>query len=60
VIVLVDEMIAHMRESAALPPVESLVIETRHKPTMPPEWYIPYSDPGTGVPPMSEFGSGYR
>jgi len=27
---------------------------------VPPEWYIPYADPGTGVPPMPAFGDGYR
>jgi len=60
VIILVDEVVAHMREGVILPSKETLVIEERPRPTMPPEWYIPYADPGTGVPPMPAFGDGYR
>ncbi len=60
VIILVDEAVAHVRESVALPDKCGIVIEDRKAPTVPPEWYIPYADPGTGVPPMPAFGSGYR
>ncbi len=60
VIVLADEVVAHTRESVILPPVETLEIENRPRPTVPPEWYSPYRDPGTGVPPMAAFGEGYR
>lgn len=60
VILLADEIITHMRESIILPPAEEIVIEERPKPTVPPEWYIPYEDPGTGVPPLPPFGEGYR
>jgi 2-oxoglutarate ferredoxin oxidoreductase subunit alpha len=60
VIILVDEVVAHMREGIVLPSKEDLEVEERPKPTVPPEWYIPYGDPGTGVPPMSPFGDGYR
>ena len=60
VIVLADEGVAHTRESVALPRLEDLEIEDRPKPTVPPEWYAPYRDPGTGVPPMAAFGEGYR
>jgi 2-oxoglutarate ferredoxin oxidoreductase subunit alpha len=27
---------------------------------MPPEWYAPYEETNTGVPPMAAFGEGYR
>jgi len=60
VIVLVDEVVAHMREGVTLPAKKDIEIEERPHPTVPPEWYIPYGDPGTGVPPMSAFGDGYR
>jgi len=60
VILLVDEVVAHMREGMVLPSPKSIEIEERPHPTVPPEWYIPYADPGTGVPPMSAFGDGYR
>ncbi len=60
VIVLADEVVAHTRESVILPLVEELEIEDRVKPSVPPEWYSPYRDPGTGIPPMAPFGEGYR
>lgn len=60
IILLIDEAIAHLREGLVLPSREDLKIEDRPRPTVPPEWYIPYADPGTGVPPMSAFGDGYR
>ena len=60
VIVLADEVVAHLREGIILPPKEQIEIEQRPQPTVPPEWYIPYGDPGTGVPPMAAFGEGYR
>lgn len=60
VIVLADEVVAHTRESVILPPLDTLEIENRPKPTMPPEWYAPYRDPGTGIPQMVAYGEGYR
>jgi 2-oxoglutarate ferredoxin oxidoreductase subunit alpha len=59
VIILADEAVAHARESVILPEGQ-IGTEDRPRPTVPPEWYIPYADPGTGVPPMSAFGDGYR
>jgi len=60
VIVLVDEVVAHMREGVVLPAKKDIEVEERPQPTVPPEWFIPYGDPGTGVPPMPPFGEGYR
>ena len=60
VILLLDEVIAHMRARVALPPKEKIEIIDRIKPTVPPEWYIPYEHTLTGVPPMASFGDGYR
>jgi len=60
VILLIDETIAHMREGIVLPSRKEIQVEERPRPSVPPEWYIPYGDPGTGVPPMSSFGDGYR
>ncbi len=59
-IVLMDEIVGHMREKIVLPPPEDLSVTNRIQPTVPPEWYIPYEDSPTGVPPMGIFGSGYR
>ncbi|NIQ37701.1 MAG: 2-oxoacid:acceptor oxidoreductase subunit alpha [Proteobacteria bacterium] len=60
VIVLMDEVIGHMREKITLLPPEEIEVFDRLRPTVPPEWYIPYEDTPTGVPPMGVFGSGYR
>jgi len=60
VILLADEVVAHTRESVILPQKRNIQVEDRQSPTIPPEWYVPYADPGTGVPAMPDFGSGYR
>jgi len=60
VIVLTDEMVAHTREKVLLPAPEEIELVERPKPTEPPDWFVPYRDPGTGVPPMPSFGDGYR
>jgi len=60
VIVLIDEVIAHMREKMVLDDQEKIEILNRVKPTVPPEWYIPYEDTPRGVPAMANFGEGYR
>jgi len=60
VILLSDAIVAHTRETVVLPHPSELEIVDRPKPKMPPEWYIPYQDTSTGVPPMAAFGDGYR
>jgi 2-oxoglutarate/2-oxoacid ferredoxin oxidoreductase subunit alpha len=60
VIVLIDEVVAHMREKMVLDDQGALEITNRVKPTVPPEWYIPYEDTPGGVPAMANFGEGYR
>jgi 2-oxoglutarate ferredoxin oxidoreductase subunit alpha len=60
VIILVDEVVAHMREKINLDDIEDIEIFNRVKPTVPPEWYIPYEDTPKGIPAMANFGEGYR
>jgi 2-oxoglutarate/2-oxoacid ferredoxin oxidoreductase subunit alpha len=60
VILLVDEVVAHMREKIVFSDDEVIEIFSRVKPTVPPEWYIPYEDNPRGVPAMANFGDGYR
>lgn len=60
VILLMDEVIAHMRARVSLPDYEKVVKIDRIKPNMPPEWYVPYENTLTGVPAMASFGEGYR
>jgi 2-oxoglutarate ferredoxin oxidoreductase subunit alpha len=60
VILLTDEVVAHTREKIVLPPPGELELVDRPRPTAPPDWYIPYADTASGVPPMGIFGDGYR
>ncbi len=60
VIILSDEIVAHTRETFVLPSPDEIEVFDRVTPTVPPEWYLPYEDTGTGVPPMAAFGDGYR
>ncbi len=60
VVLLLDEVVAHMREKVVLPEPSELEVIDRVKPSVPPEWYLPYEDTSYGVPPMGIFGEGYR
>jgi 2-oxoglutarate ferredoxin oxidoreductase subunit alpha len=60
VIILSDEVVAHTREKVILPPPGELTVLDRPRPSVPPEWYIPYEDTPHGVPAMGIFGDGYR
>jgi 2-oxoglutarate ferredoxin oxidoreductase subunit alpha len=60
VILLLDEVVAHTREKIMLPPADEIKVVDRLKPTVPPDWYIPYEDTASGVPAMGIFGDGYR
>jgi 2-oxoglutarate ferredoxin oxidoreductase subunit alpha len=60
IILLIDEVVGHMREKMVLDDGKELEIVNRVKPTVPPEWYIPYEDTPHGVPAMANFGEGYR
>ncbi len=62
-ILLMDEMIGHLREKVSLPDKSELVIKNREKPTVPPEQYKPFAlNQGKipGVPPLAAYGDGYR
>lgn len=60
VILLLDEVVGHMREKVRLPARGAVERVDRIRPSMPPEWYAPYDETNTGVPPMAAFGDGYR
>ena len=60
VILLTDEVVAHTREKVVLPEPGAVEVVDRLRPTAPPEWYVPYADTASGVPPMGIFGDGYR
>jgi 2-oxoglutarate ferredoxin oxidoreductase subunit alpha len=61
VILLSDEIIAHMRERVDVPDTSDIEIFQRLKPDVSPEDYAPYhANPATDVPVMANFGDGYR
>ncbi|MGE5541698.1 MAG: 2-oxoacid:acceptor oxidoreductase subunit alpha, partial [Bacillota bacterium] len=61
VILLMDEVVGHMRERVMPPAPGELEVVNRRKPAQPPHsGYRPY-DPGDGdIPPLAAFGDGYR
>ncbi len=59
VVLLADEIVAHMRENVALPDPAQIKIVNRKKPTCPPEEYLPFKPDPDGVPPLADFGSAY-
>jgi 2-oxoglutarate/2-oxoacid ferredoxin oxidoreductase subunit alpha len=60
VILLLDEVVGHMREKFELPDASDHSRPERPDIPEPPEWYRPYGDTPSDVPPMANFGDGYR
>lgn len=60
VIVMSETTIALMREKLVIPPEEEIEVVKRRKPAMPPEQFLPFAAPPDGVPPLPDFGEGYR
>ncbi len=60
VVLLLDEVIGHMREGVQVLTPDEFSRAERKKPTVSPEDYQPYSDDGSGIPPLANFGEGYR
>lgn len=62
VILLMDEVVGHMREKIELPDnYDEIPQAERKRPTCAPEDYLAYGcEKGSKVPAMADFGSGYR
>jgi 2-oxoglutarate ferredoxin oxidoreductase subunit alpha len=60
VILLLDEIIGHVNEKVILPEPGEYQIVNRAKPTEPPDQYLPYRQTESDIPPMANFGEGYR
>lgn len=60
VILLMDEIIGHMREKVELPDVSEIEIIDRKKPSASKEEYLPFKADDNLVPPMANYGEGYR
>ncbi|MEA1939150.1 MAG: 2-oxoacid:acceptor oxidoreductase subunit alpha [Candidatus Caldatribacteriota bacterium] len=59
VILLLDEVIAHMREKVEIPAPEDIEVINRKKPSVSPKNYLPFKPDEDGIPPMANFGEGY-
>jgi len=60
VILLMDEVVGHMREKVEVPRPEEIDVVDRERPTGPPEAYLPYGHSDTDLNAMPAFGEGYR
>lgn len=60
VILLMDEVIGHMRESVRLPDMANVRVINRIKPTVPPHWYKHYDENQKYLSPLASYGEGYR
>ncbi len=58
VLLMMDEVVGHMREKVDLP--ERVEVAERPRTDVPPEWYYPYEAGGSDVPPLVPFGRGFR
>jgi 2-oxoglutarate ferredoxin oxidoreductase subunit alpha len=58
--VIYDEIVGHMRERIEFPEPGELEVIDRAKPTVPPAQYKPYDTSFGDVPPLANYGSGYR
>lgn len=60
VILLLDEVLGHMRESVRLPDLANVRVINRIKPTVPPHWYKHYDENQKYLSPLASYGDGYR
>jgi 2-oxoglutarate ferredoxin oxidoreductase subunit alpha len=60
VIILSDEVVAHIREKVFIPEADELERVERKKPTVAPEKFIPFEAGEDDVPPMPAFNTGYK
>ncbi|MBJ6752099.1 2-oxoacid:acceptor oxidoreductase subunit alpha [Geomonas anaerohicana] len=60
VMVMPDEIVAHMRERIVFPEPGELEVINRTAPSVSPAEYKPYDTSFGDVPPLAAFGSGYR
>ncbi|MEE8596337.1 MAG: 2-oxoacid:acceptor oxidoreductase subunit alpha [bacterium] len=60
VVVLLDEIIAHITEKIIFPKEEEIKIIERKRTKETPETYLPYKYTDSDIPLFADFGSGYR
>ena len=59
VLIMADESVGHMTEKVVIPQREAIHIESRKKPQVPPEQYVPFRPDDDLIPPMALAGEGY-
>jgi 2-oxoglutarate ferredoxin oxidoreductase subunit alpha len=59
-VLLMDEIVGHMRESVALPAAGSYRVASRPTPEAGLPGYCPFEECGSGVSPLASFGGEYR
>jgi 2-oxoglutarate ferredoxin oxidoreductase subunit alpha len=60
VLVMTDAEVGHMTEKVVIPPPEEIELYPRRLVTVSPEEYLPFRADEDLVPPMANFGQGYR
>lgn len=60
VVVMSETTIALMREKLVIPHPDQIEVVNRVKPSVPPAEFVPFRAEKNGVPPLPEFGEGYR
>ncbi|HYE11864.1 MAG TPA: transketolase C-terminal domain-containing protein, partial [Patescibacteria group bacterium] len=60
VLLMMDEVIGHMREKIEIPNESEIEIVDRKRPSCPSEDYLPFKPEANLVPLMADFGAGYR
>ena len=60
VLLMMDEVIGHMREKVILPEAGEIEVIDRKRPTCIPDDYVAYKPDADMIPPMADFGKGYR
>lgn len=60
VLLMLDEIVGHMRERIEIPDYDTIEKPVRKGPATGPDEFKPYQPDADGVPPMADFGTGYR
>ncbi len=60
VVLLLDEIIGHVNEKVSIPDLKNVEVFDRERPVGGHDDYLPYKMTESDVPPMADFGSGYR
>ncbi len=60
VILLLDEVIAHLREGIKMPDPKNLILSERPRPSGNKKFYKPFGGAIDQIPPIADFGMGYK